>query len=118
MMILRFASLTDVRTKTFLGIGNHREHMLTWMEKWSEHTTEEWVHLFIHALGPISITWYLDAELHQHTRHWETLKDDFIGNFGLIRGMEELDEAMQDIDFFVFNDSCYHAAPEFLTWEA
>ena len=81
------------------------------MEKWCDRTTEEWVHLFIHALAPITTTWYLDAELHQCTRHWETLKENFLGR------SEVLDEALQDIDTFVFGESSPYAASKIPTWE-
>ena len=76
------------------------------MEKWCDRTTKEWVRLFIHALGSIPIAWYLDAELHQRTCHWETLKDEFLGIFGLARGTKVLEKALQDIDTFVFDESC------------
>lgn len=94
MMILRFEPLVEVRFKTLLVPGDLREHFFDWMEKWYDRTTEEWVHFFIHALGPIPTTWYLDAELHQRTHHWETLKDEFIVTFGLTGGSEALDEAL------------------------
>ena len=105
MMILRFEPSVHLRVKTFLGPGDPREHLSAWMEEWCERTTNEWVHLFIHALGPIPTAWYLDAELHQYTRHWETLKDEFVGMFGLIGGTEALKEALEDIDALVFDES-------------
>ena len=61
MMILKFEPPNDLRVKIFLSPGDPREHFFTWMEKWWDRTTEEWVHLFIHALGPIPTAWYLDA---------------------------------------------------------
>ena len=87
------------------------------MEKWWDRTTEEWVHLFIHALGPIPTAWYLDVDLHQRTRYWETLKDEFLGKFGLTGGSEALDEALQDIDTFVFGESSPYSAGVRPTWE-
>ena len=84
----------DVRTNTFLASEDPQEYMYAWIEKWCERPTTERVHLFIHALGPFPTTWYLDAELHQCTRHWEILKENFIGTFGRIGGSEALDEAL------------------------
>ena len=69
MVVLRFEPPVHLRVKTFLGPGDSRENFSPWMEEWCDRTTDEWVHLFIHALGPIPTTWYLDVELHQHTRH-------------------------------------------------
>ena len=106
-----------MRVKTFLGPGDPREHLFAWTDKWCNQTTEEWVHLFIHALGPIPTAWYLDAELHQRTCHWETLKDEFVGTFGLAGGTEALDEALQDIDTFVFDESRPYAALGAPIWE-
>lgn len=91
--------------------------MVAWMEAWGNQTTGEWVHLFTHALGPIPTAWYLDAELHKRTRHLETLKNDFIGTFILIGGFEALDEALQDIDTFVFGNTSSSALFEMRTWE-
>ena len=75
------------------------------MEKWCDWNTEEWVHVFIHDLGPIPTTWYFNAELHQSTHHWETLKDEFVGTFWLRGGTKVLDKALQDIDTFIFDES-------------
>ena len=94
MLLLRFETLTEVRVKMFLGLGDPRDHVGAWMEAWGDRTIGEWVHLFTHVLGPIPTTWYLDAELHQRTHHWETLKNDFIGTFRLIGGSEVLDGAL------------------------
>ena len=105
MMILCFEPPAHLCVKNFIGPGDLHEHLTPWMEECCEITTNEWVHLFIHALGPIPTTWYLDAELHQHTLHWETLKDAFVGTFELIGGTEALDEALQDIHALVFYES-------------
>ena len=94
MMVLRFEPLVHLRVNNFLGQGNPREKFYVWKEEWGDKTTEEWVHLFLHALGPIPTAWYLDAELHQRTPHWETLKYEFVGIFGLIGGTKALDEAL------------------------
>ena len=69
MIVLRFEHLVHLHVNSFLGPGDPCEHFSIWMEKWWEWTMEEWVHLFIHALGPIPTAWYLDAELHQRTHH-------------------------------------------------
>ena len=87
------------------------------MEKWCDRTTEEWVHLLIHALGPIPTAWYLEAELNQHNDHWETLKDEFVGKFGSTGGTEALDKALQDMDTFVFDESRPYATLGVPTWE-
>ena len=105
MMILRFEPPTHLHIKEFLGHGDPREHLFAWMEKWCDWTIEEWVHLFIYALGPIPTAWYLDAKLHQCTHHWETLKYEFVGIFGLTQGAEALEKALQDIDNFAFDES-------------
>ena len=55
MMILRFEPPNDMCIKIFHGPGDLHEHWFAWMEKWCDRTTEEWVHLFIHALGPIPV---------------------------------------------------------------
>ena len=94
MMILRFKPPIHVRMETFVGQGDPRKHMAAWMEVWCEMTMDELVHFFIHTLGQISTPWYLDAKLHQCTHHWETMKDDFVGTFGLIGGTGALDEAL------------------------
>ena len=117
MMVLWFEPLAHLCIKTFLGPGDLREHLSAWMEEWGEKTIEEWVHLFIHALGPIPTAWYLDAELHQCTDHWDTLKDEFVGTFGLIGGTEVLDETLQDIDALVFDESRPCIAHGASTWE-
>ena len=92
MMVLRFEPPVHLRVKTFLGPGDPHEHLSSWMEEWCKRTTNEWVHLFIHALGPIPTAWYLYAELHQCTYHLETLKDEFVGTFSLVGGTEALEE--------------------------
>ena len=69
MMILRFEAPAEVQVKTFLGPEDPREYLFTWTEQWYDRTTKEWVHLFIHAPGPLPIAWYLDAELHQRIHH-------------------------------------------------
>ena len=106
-----------MRVETFLGPGDPREHLFSWIEKWCNRTIEEWVHLFIHALGQIPTAWYLDAELHQRTHNWETLKDEFVGTFGLAGGTQALDEALQDIDALVFDESRPCVAHGVPTWE-
>ena len=60
--------------------------------------------MFIHALGTIPTTWFLDAYIHQHTRHWGIMTEDFMMTFGLVGGMEKLDEALQDIDALIFDE--------------
>ena len=87
------------------------------MEVWYERTEHKWVHLFIHALGPIPTAWHLDVELHQLTLHWETTKDDFVGMFGLIGGIEALEKALQDIDSLVFDESRLHVDYGALAWD-
>ena len=87
------------------------------MEKWCDKTREEWVHLFIHALGPLPTAWYLDAELHQHTRHWETLKDEFMGTFGLVGCTEALHAALQDIETIAWDQLHLYLTPEGPAWE-
>ena len=101
----------------FLGPRDLCAHVVAWMKMWGDLTTEEGVHLFIHALGPIPTASYLDVELHQCTRHWETLKNDVIGTFRLIGGSEALEEALQDIDTFVFGKSDSSAVFKAPTWE-
>ena len=117
MMLLRFETPAEVRVKLFLGPGDLHEHVVAWMEAWGDKTIGDSVHLFSHALGPIPTAWYLDAELHQHTRHWETLKNEFIGTFGLIGGSEVLDEALQDIDTFMFGKTSSSIVFGMPTWE-
>ena len=89
----------------FFGHGDPRKYLAMWMELWNKKTWNEWVHMFIHALGPNPPTWYLDAELHQRTHHWGTMTEDFMVTFGLVGGTEKLDEALQDIDALVFDES-------------
>ena len=112
MMVLWFKPLTDVRIKRFQGPRNLPKHLFAWMEQWCDRTAEEWVHLFIHALGPIHAAWYLDAEIHQCTRQWKTLEEEFLGTFGLTRGLEVLEEALQTIDTFVSDESSLDAIRE------
>ena len=87
------------------------------MKQWCNKTAQEWVHLLIHALGPLPIAWYLYVELHQCTRHWETLKDEFMGTFGLIGGTKVLDAALRDIDTVAWGESHLCVAPEMPNWE-
>ena len=105
MMILQFKPSVHLRMENFLGQGDPHKHVAPWMEVCCERTMDEWVHLFIHALGLIPNAWYLDAKLHQRTHQWETMRDDFVGTFGLIGGAEALDETLQDIDALVFDES-------------
>ena len=106
-----------VQFKRFQDLGNLHERLFAWMDKWCDRTTEEWVHLFIHALGPIPAAWYLDVELHQRTRQWKTLKDEFLGTFGLTGGLEVLEEALQTIDTFVIDESSPVAVREGPIWD-
>ena len=78
---------------------------------------KEWVHLLIHALGPLPSAWYLDAELHQLTCHWETLKEEFLGTFGLVGRTVALDTVLRDIDTRVWDESHLFITPELPTWE-
>ena len=48
---------------------------------------------------------------------WEILKDEFVGTFSLVGGTEALDEALQDIDALVFDESHPCAAQGAPTWE-
>ena len=105
MMILQFEPPVNLPMEIFLGHGDPGKHLSVWMELWYKRTWEKWVHMFIHALGPIPTTWYLDAELHQRTRHWDTMREDFLGTFGVICGIEKLDEDLQDIYALLFNAS-------------
>lgn len=117
-MVLQFTTPADVRTKIFLGLGDTCTHLHIWTTKWADRTPYEWIHLFIHALVPIPNTWYLDPELHQQARHWEILKENFLGTFGLIGGKKMLDEALHDIDAFIFRKPHPHTPPVVLTWGA
>ena len=94
MMILRFEAPVDVRIKTFLGLEDPRKYLFAWIKQWCDRTAQEWVNLLIHALGPLPTAWYLDAVLHWRTRHWETLRDEFLGTFGLIGETEALGAAL------------------------
>ena len=100
-----------------LGSEDPQEYLFAWIEQWCDRTAQEWVHLLIHALGPLSTAWYLDADLHQHTCHWETLKDEFLGTFGLGSRTEVLDVALQDIDTVAWGESHLCIAPKIPSWE-
>ena len=76
MMVLRFDPLVNPPMELFLGQGDLCKHLPIWKEVWNEKTWNEWVHMFIHVLGSIPTTWYLDAELHQRTYHWGTMAED------------------------------------------
>ena len=117
MMILWFKPPDHLPVEAFLGQGDLHRHVAAWMEAWCERTIDEWVHLFIHALGLIPTAWYLDAELHLCTRQWETIWGDFVGNIELIGGTEALDEYLQDIDALIFYESCPRAAYGAPTWD-
>ena len=117
MMILQFEPPANACVKIFLGPRDPQKNLFSQMEKWWDRSTKEWVHLFIHALGPIPTAWYLDVEIHQCTHHWETLKNEFFGTFRLTRGSKVLNEALQDIDAFVFGESSPYAALEIPTCE-
>ena len=116
-MILWFEAPAEVRIKTFLGLEDPREYLFTWIEKWCNRTAQEWVHLLIHALGPLPTAWYLDVELHQCNRHWEDLRDEFLGTFVFIGGTEVLDAALQDIDTVAWGESHLCIAPKIPSWE-
>ena len=88
MMILRFEPPFNPPMELFSGQGDPRKHLAMLMEVWNERTWNEWVHMFIHALGLIPTTWYLDAELHQCTRRWGIMTEDFMVTFGLVGGTE------------------------------
>ena len=105
MMILWFEPMVHLCMETFLGQGDLCKYLAAWIEVWCKRTEDKWVHLFIHALGPIPTAWYLDADLLQCTLHWETMRDDFLGTFRLIGRTEALDEALQDIDGLLFDES-------------
>ena len=115
--VLRCEPPTDVCIKIFLGPGDPCEHLFTWMEKWCGHTIKEWVHLFIHALGPIPAAWYLDVELHQRTRQWTTLRDKFLGTFGLTGGFEVLEGDLQTLDTVAIGESSPNVVRGGPTWE-
>ena len=117
MMILRFEAPNNMRIKTFLGPEDPREYLFTWIKQWCDRTTQEWVHLLIHALRPLPTAWYLDAELHQCTCHWKALRDEFLGTFGLIGGIEALDAALQHIETVAWGESHLGVAPEIPNWE-
>ena len=102
----------------FLGSEDPREYLFTWVKKRCDRFTQEWVHLLIHDLGPLPTTWYLDVELHQCTRHWEALRDEFIGTFGSIGKIEALNAALQNIETVAWGESHLCIAPEVSTWEA
>ena len=116
-MVLRFKQPNNMCIQTYFSSEEQRRYLFAWMEKWCDKTTEEWVHLFIHALGPISAACYLDVELHLRTCHSETLKVEFMGTFGLVSGTEALHAALQDIDTVAWGESHLHVAPEGPTWE-
>lgn len=118
MMVLWFEPPTDVHVKRFQGPGNPREDLSAWMDKWYDHTTKEWVHLFFHALAPIPVAWYLDAELRQCTRQWATLRDEFLGTFGLTGGLEVLEGALQALETMVLSESSPNIVRGGPTWKA
>ena len=45
------------------------------------------------------------------------MRDNFVGTFGLIGRTEALDEALQDIDALVFDESLPRAVYEAPTWD-
>ena len=63
MMILQFETPVNPPMELFSGRGDPRKYLALCMEVWNKNTWNEWMHMSIHALGPIP-TWYLDLELH------------------------------------------------------
>ena len=68
-------------------------------------------------MGTFPTAWYLDAELHQCTRHWETLKDEFLGTFGLVGRTEVLGIVLREIDNVAWGGSHLYISLEVSTWE-
>ena len=117
MTILQFEAPVDMRIKAFLGLEEPHEYLFAWIKQWCDRTAQEWVHMLIYALGPLPTAWYLDAELHQCTHHWETLNDEFLGTFGLVGGTKALDATVQDIDTVAWGELHLYVAAEVPTWE-
>ena len=72
-MILQFEAPSVGQIKNFLGLEDPRRYFLAWEMQQCDRIPNERVHLFTHAIGLRPAAWYLDAELHQRTCHWENL---------------------------------------------
>ena len=75
--------------------------MLAWVKQWCDRTPNEQVHFFIHDLGLHPAAWYLNAELHQRTHHWENLRDEFLQTFRVEDGTGALDAALQNTNTLI-----------------
>ena len=64
---LRFKDqLEEVRSK-FDGKSSPQEHLAKCYEAWKYVPQDEWVHRFVHTLGPLAKNWYAEAEIRQDT---------------------------------------------------
>ena len=97
-MILRFEAPVGRRIQNFLGSEDPHRYLLAWETQWCDRTPKERVHLCIHGLGLRPNVWYVDTELHKHTSHWETLRDEFLRTFRMVEGAGALDAALQNTD--------------------
>ena len=118
MMRLHFEKPTSPPMDIFGGRGDSCKNLATWMEVWDKTTRAEWVHMFVHTLGPIPTAWYLEMELRRWTLNWVIMSESFQLTFGMAGGSEGLDEALQDIEALLFDDSRPQIECVAPSWEA
>ena len=119
LLRLRFSDQLATAHSKFDGKTCPQDHLSNCYEAWKYIPHDEWVHRFVHTLGPLAKNWYEEAELRRDTVSWDCLVHSFVNTFSTNDVCPALDAAIRVIHTKVFNDQeMTETHPDWATQEA